>query len=68
MIQMDISGNECDHAFVVDYIDIDPDRSQQIIYCEKCYKTISEGSLMNPLLRNNGFNKNKTTDNATPSG
>lgn len=44
MIQMDISGNECDHEFVVDYIDIDPDRSQQIIYCEKCYKTISDWS------------------------
>lgn len=41
---MDISGNECDHEFVVDYIDIDPDRSQQIIYCEKCYKTISDWS------------------------
>lgn len=39
MIQMDISGNECIHRVVVDYIDIDPDRSQEIVYCEKCFYT-----------------------------
>lgn len=39
MIQMDISGNDCIHRIVVDYIDIDPDRSRQIIYCEKCFWT-----------------------------
>jgi hypothetical protein len=27
----------CVHIFIKDLIDIDPDRSQTIIYCEKCY-------------------------------
>ena len=27
----------CNHNYVVDSIDIDPDRSQTIRYCEKCY-------------------------------
>ena len=39
MIQMDISGNECIHRVVMDYIDIDPDRSQEIVYCDKCFFT-----------------------------
>ena len=39
MIQMDISANQCIHRVVVDYIDIDPDRSQEIVYCEKCFYT-----------------------------
>jgi hypothetical protein len=26
-----------DHEFIVDWIDIDPDRSQQIMYCKFCY-------------------------------
>ena len=27
----------CKHNYVVDSIDIDPDRSETIRYCEKCY-------------------------------
>ena len=27
----------CKHNYVVDSIDIDPDRSETILYCEKCY-------------------------------
>lgn len=36
---MDISGNECIHCIIADYIDIDEDRSEQIFYCEKCFTT-----------------------------
>jgi len=27
----------CRHEYVEDYIDVDPDRSQRICYCNKCY-------------------------------
>lgn len=30
----------CDHEYVYDYIDVDPDKSQQICYCEKCLHSI----------------------------
>ena len=36
---MDVSGNECSHSIIEDYIDIDSDKSQQIFYCEKCMQT-----------------------------
>lgn len=26
----------CNHKFIVDYIDITPERSERIIYCTKC--------------------------------
>lgn len=29
--------SECKHDYVEDYIDIDPERSQRICYCNKCY-------------------------------
>lgn len=29
----------CDHVLVYDLIDIDPDRSKSICYCEKCMTT-----------------------------
>lgn len=29
----------CDHVLVHDLIDIDPDRSKSICYCEKCMTT-----------------------------
>ena len=29
----------CDHIFVDDYIDINPDRSERITYCSKCQYT-----------------------------
>ena len=32
--------NYCDHHYIYDMIDINPDYSQTIRYCEKCYKTI----------------------------
>lgn len=47
---MDISGNECCHVITIDYIDIDPDRSQQIIYCEKCYCTFIQPNLQSELV------------------
>lgn len=31
----------CNHEIVHDLIDIDPDRSKSITYCEKCYITFS---------------------------
>lgn len=31
--------NKCNHKWVKDMIDIDPDRSQQICYCIKCEVT-----------------------------
>ena len=34
---MDCSNNNCNmHELIVDYIDIDPDRSKQIVYCTNC--------------------------------
>lgn len=30
----------CKHNYVVDYIDVDPDKAmQQITYCDKCFQT-----------------------------
>lgn len=29
--------SECKHEYVEDYIDVDPERSQRICYCKKCY-------------------------------
>lgn len=36
------SETECHHRFIMDWIDIDPDRSQVIWYCECCYAIPSE--------------------------
>lgn len=30
--------SNCEHRFVYDLIDIDPDRSMMIVYCELCEK------------------------------
>ena len=30
----------CQHEFIEDYIDIDPDLSQKIVYCQKCEYTL----------------------------
>ena len=27
----------CKHEYVEDYIDVDPERSQRVCYCNKCY-------------------------------
>ena len=27
---------ECSHQWVTDYIDIDPEKSEKIMYCKKC--------------------------------
>ena len=27
---------ECEHHFILDFIDITPERSERIIYCTKC--------------------------------
>lgn len=34
-------NNLCCHDFVEDYIDLDPEFSQKIIYCQKCEYTLS---------------------------
>ena len=34
--------SECEHKIVQDLIDIDPDRSVTIFYCEHCYKTFDK--------------------------
>jgi hypothetical protein len=31
----------CNHKVVTDLIDIDPDRSKMVQYCELCYKTFN---------------------------
>lgn len=31
--------DDCDHNIIDDLIDIDPDRSQMVKYCNICYKT-----------------------------
>jgi len=36
---MNNSEDECEHCIIMDLIDIDPDRSQIIYYCEKCMTT-----------------------------
>jgi hypothetical protein len=30
-------GGECEHQYIIDLIDIDPDRAQLIEYCLKCF-------------------------------
>jgi hypothetical protein len=35
----------CSHRIVMDYVDIDPDRSKQIFYCELCEKTFHPDSI-----------------------
>jgi len=37
--EKDVSPTLCDHHFVNDSIDIDPDRTTEIVYCDKCYIT-----------------------------
>jgi conjugal transfer/entry exclusion protein len=32
-------NNVCEHEWIEDYIDIDPDRSKKICYCSKCNVT-----------------------------
>jgi hypothetical protein len=37
-----VSGHnyECEHNYVIDLIDVDPERSQIIEYCDKCFHVI----------------------------
>ena len=35
-------NNLCCHDFVEDYIDLDPEFSQKIVYCQKCEYTLSQ--------------------------
>jgi hypothetical protein len=37
---MDEEEDNCDHIFIKGVIDIDSDRSETIIYCDHCNKTI----------------------------
>jgi hypothetical protein len=30
---------ECRHEYVEDYIDVDPEKSQKVCYCNKCWTT-----------------------------
>lgn len=32
-------SDDCDHNIIEDLIDIDPDRSKMVKYCNLCYKT-----------------------------
>jgi len=32
-----LTSEKCNHEFIIDWIDIDPDKSQQIVYCKYCY-------------------------------
>ena len=32
-------ADDCDHNIIEDLIDIDPDRSKMVKYCNICYKT-----------------------------
>jgi len=41
--QKEQTENKCNHKIIPDYIDIDPDRSKQIFYCEYC-NTLSDVS------------------------
>ena len=43
----------CSHQVVVDYIDVDPDTSQQIFYCEKCFATFCHKEYMEMTLYDN---------------
>ena len=36
----DKEKTECDHKYILDLIDVDPERSQVIEYCEKCFLVI----------------------------
>jgi hypothetical protein len=36
----------CSHYIVIDYIDIDPDKSKQIFYCELCETTFHPDSII----------------------
>ena len=38
-----------DHRFVMDWIDVDPDTSQVIWYCECCYAIPSEEQIKNTI-------------------
>jgi hypothetical protein len=46
----------CSHQVVVDYIDVDPDKSQQIFYCEKCFATFCHKEYMEMTLYDNSSN------------
>jgi len=35
-------NNNCVHSIIMDSIDIDPERSQTIYYCEKCEKMFDD--------------------------
>lgn len=37
-----VMQSKCEHRFVRDLIDIDPDRSMLIVYCELCEKLQKE--------------------------
>jgi hypothetical protein len=36
-MKLDKPTNICNHIFIIDLIDINPDKSQIIKYCTKCY-------------------------------
>lgn len=39
----------CHPRIVEDYIDVDPDRSVKIFYCDTCYITVNEAEAHTPL-------------------
>lgn len=43
---IDCSCNSvCNHSIIEDYIDIDPEKSLKIFYCEYCLETFDTGSV-----------------------
>ena len=57
---MEIS--ECEHEYVFDLIDIDPDRSKIVLYCVKCELIYDEKTKL-ILDKKNKPNKNKINTN-----
>jgi len=38
--QISNNESECEHEYVIDFIDVSPDKSMTIRYCSKCEKTL----------------------------
>jgi hypothetical protein len=60
---------DSDHEFIIDWIDIDPDKSQQIVYCKFCYlegdiqkidlEKLQSNTIINDDAKNNSTYRNK---------
>uniref|UniRef100_A0A6C0ID17 Uncharacterized protein n=1 Tax=viral metagenome TaxID=1070528 RepID=A0A6C0ID17_9ZZZZ len=60
---------DSDHEFIIDWIDIDPDKSQQIVYCKFCYlegnlqkidlEKLQSNTIINDNAKNNSTYRNE---------